>query len=60
MYKGGCVYIVTNKNNTVLYLGFTSNLKQRILDHKKKKYNNAFMVMMRDENVKHKIDNLLF
>ncbi len=42
MYKGGCVYIVTNKNNTVLYVGVTSNLKQRILDHKNKKYKNAF------------------
>jgi putative endonuclease len=42
MYKGGCVYIVTNKNNTVLYLGVTSNLKQRILDHQNKKYKNAF------------------
>jgi putative endonuclease len=42
MIKGGHVYIVTNKNNTVLYVGVTSNLKQRILDHKNKKYKNAF------------------
>lgn len=42
MHKGGYVYIVTNKNNTVLYVGVTSNLKQRINDHKNKKYKNAF------------------
>jgi putative endonuclease len=42
MFKGGNVYIVTNKNNTVLYVGVTSNLKQRILDHQNKKYKNAF------------------
>ena len=41
-FKGGNVYIVTNKNNTVLYVGVTSNLKQRILDHQNKKYKNAF------------------
>jgi putative endonuclease len=42
MFKGGNVYIVTNKNNKVLYVGVTSNLKQRILDHQNKKYKNAF------------------
>lgn len=42
MFKGGNVYVVTNKNNTVLYVGVTSNLKQRILDHQNKKYKNAF------------------
>lgn len=42
MQKGGYVYIVTNKNNTVLYVGVTSNLKQRINDHKNKKYKNSF------------------
>ena len=42
MFKVGYVYIVTNKNNTVLYVGVTSNLKQRILDHQNKKHKNAF------------------
>jgi putative endonuclease len=42
MFKGGNVYVFTNKNNTVLYVGVTSNLKQRILDHQNKKYKNAF------------------
>jgi len=29
-------YILTNKNNTVLYTGVTSNLKARIYQHKTK------------------------
>jgi putative endonuclease len=29
------VYIITNKNNTVLYTGVTNNLKHRIYRHKK-------------------------
>ncbi|MEP5341445.1 MAG: GIY-YIG nuclease family protein [Algibacter sp.] len=39
-------YILTNKNRTVLYIGFTDNLKRRLNQHKKntgalftKKYN---------------------
>ena len=38
----GFVYIITNLNNTVLYTGVTSNLKERILKHKQKKYHNSF------------------
>jgi len=30
------VYIITNKNNTVLYIGVTSDLQGRILQHKRK------------------------
>lgn len=30
------VYILTNKNNTVLYVGFTENLKSRLKQHKGK------------------------
>lgn len=30
------VYIITNKNNTVLYAGVTNNLERRILEHKQK------------------------
>ena len=30
------VYIVTNKNNSVLYTGITNNLKRRIYQHRKK------------------------
>jgi len=32
--KQYCVYILTNKNNTVLYTGVTNNLKRRVLEHK--------------------------
>ncbi len=32
----GCVYIITNKANTVLYTGVTSNLAKRIYEHKNK------------------------
>lgn len=36
--KHGCIYIVTNKNNTVLYTGVTSDLVKRIYQHKHKLY----------------------
>ena len=42
MEKGGAVYILTNKYNKVLYTGVTSNLKNRIFEHKEKKYKNSF------------------
>ena len=31
-----------NKNNTVLYTGVTSELRQRVYDHKCKKYKSSF------------------
>jgi len=44
--QGGYVYLMTNKNNTVLYTGVTSNLKKRVYEHREattggftKKYN---------------------
>lgn len=40
--KPGFIYIVTNKNNTTLYIGVTSNLPKRISEHKDKKYKNSF------------------
>ena len=30
------VYIITNKNNTVLYVGVTNNIVRRIYEHKNK------------------------
>ena len=36
MEKKGYVYIITNKNNTTLYIGVTSNLIKRIWEHKNK------------------------
>ncbi len=32
--KPGFVYIMTNKNRTTLYTGVTSNLPQRVQQHK--------------------------
>ncbi|MCB0541100.1 MAG: GIY-YIG nuclease family protein [Bacteroidetes bacterium] len=34
MERGGYIYIMTNKNNTTLYVGVTSNLWNRINEHK--------------------------
>lgn len=31
--KPGFIYIITNKYNTTLYIGVTSNLPKRILEH---------------------------
>jgi len=33
-YENDCVYIMTNKYNTVLYVGTTSNLLRRVQEHK--------------------------
>lgn len=36
------IYIMTNKNNTALYTGVTSNLKNRVLQHKEKVHPDSF------------------
>ena len=40
--KPGFVYIMTNAFNSTLYIGVTSNLIQRIEEHKQKRYQNSF------------------
>ena len=42
MERGGCVYILTNVFNTVLYIGVTSDLFSRIAEHKDKLYPKSF------------------
>ena len=42
MTKRGAVYILTNRNNNVLYTGVTSNLPVRMYQHKFKNYHIAF------------------
>jgi putative endonuclease len=51
------VYILTNKYNTVLYIGVTNNLERRILEHKQKqipgftkKYNCTKLVYFEETN----------
>ena len=42
MERGGFVYIVTNKSNNVMYTGVTSNLYNRIYEHKQKIHPRSF------------------
>ena len=42
MKRGGAVYIMTNKTNTTLYVGVSSNLKARIYEHKNDLHPNSF------------------
>ena len=40
--KPGFVYILTNKHNTTLYVGVTSDIIKRITQHKEKQYPKSF------------------
>ncbi len=42
MIRGGYVYILTNKNNRVLYTGVTSEIKTRIYQHRTSYYQGSF------------------
>lgn len=53
MGRGGSVYIMTNKHNTVLYTGVTSNLYSRVYEHKNKLYPKSF-------TAKYNMDKLVY
>ncbi len=40
--KGGFIYILTNNSNTVLYIGVTSNLSNRLQQHRSGFFKNSF------------------
>jgi putative endonuclease len=42
MERGGYIYILTNKNHTVLYAGVTSDLANRLYEHHTGKYKTSF------------------
>ena len=42
MQRGGCVYMMTNPNNSTIYTGVTSNLLKRVQEHKTKTYETSF------------------
>ncbi len=42
MKYGGCIYIITNQYNTVLYTGVTFELRTRIWEHKTKFFSKTF------------------
>ncbi len=47
------IYIVSNKKDGVVYVGVTSELKERIKSHKNKKYKNSF-------SARYKLDKLVY
>lgn len=42
MQRGGCVYIMTNEQHSVLYVGVTSDIVSRVWEHKSKIHPNSF------------------
>jgi putative endonuclease len=40
--KPGFIYIITNHTNSTLYIGVTSNLPKRIIEHIEKRHENSF------------------
>jgi putative endonuclease len=53
MERGGYVYILSNKNNTTLYVGVTADLRRRIYEHKSKLYPQSF-------TTKYNLDRLVY
>ncbi|MDQ2179811.1 GIY-YIG nuclease family protein [Marinifilum sp. D714] len=52
-YRTYQVYILTNKNRTVLYTGVTSNLKERVDQHKEKLNSKSF-------TARYNVDHLVY
>lgn len=44
MQRGGVVYIMCSPNRTTLYIGVTSNLYERVYEHRNKHYPDSFTV----------------
>ena len=42
MKRGGCIYILTNKNKTTLYVGVTSDLRSRLWEHRNQIFKDSF------------------
>ncbi|MFZ2904613.1 MAG: GIY-YIG nuclease family protein [Cyclobacteriaceae bacterium] len=42
MKKGGSVYILTNTHHSVFYVGVTSDLPSRLIEHRERVYPNSF------------------
>ena len=53
MERGGCIYIIANKNEKVLYTGVTSNLQSRIYEHKTRAHPKSFAA-------KYNVDRLVY
>lgn len=53
MHRGGCVYILTNKNKTTLYIGITADLIRRVQEHRNKENKNSF-------SNKYNLDHLIY
>ncbi len=51
--NGGYFYIMTNKHNTVLYGGATTDLYKRIMEHKNRIFKNSF-------TLRYNIDTLVY
>ena len=51
MERGGCVYVMTNKTKTTLYVGVTSDLVARVFEHKSHKYPRSFTARYNLENL---------
>lgn len=42
MERGGAIYILTNQSHSTLYVGVTSDLYSRLVEHREKKYPKSF------------------